>query len=101
MDEASKIELAALIRKLREELAEAVLEGEGEAVRFQLETLELELQVTVGRAAEAKGGIKIWLVEAGTGAEGKRESIQKVKLTLKPAAPWDATLAAPRPERLT
>jgi Trypsin-co-occurring domain 2 len=100
MAEKPGIELAALIRTLREELAEAVAEGEGKGVRFALEDVELELQVTVGRSVEGKAGIKIWLVEAGGGGEASRETVQKIKLTLKPGPPWSGRLAAKRPADL-
>lgn len=101
MPKEPRIELAALLRKLREELTLALAEGEGEKVRFQLESVELELQVTVGVTGKGEGGIKLWLVEAGGGVEAQREGVQKVKLTLKPATDgaWDGRLAAPRPQR--
>lgn len=95
MADKPQVELAQLIRTLREELGKAVAEGEGKGIRFQLENVELELQVTVGLAGKGEGKVKVWLVEAGGEAKASRESVQRIKLTLKPdPSSWDGSLAA-------
>ncbi len=76
------IELADAIRQLREQLAAAVIEGKDERLRFGLEAIELELQVTATKKGTA--GLKLWLIEAGAEGEIAKESVQKVKLVLKP-----------------
>jgi hypothetical protein len=45
-----------------------------------VDTIELELQVTVRK--EGKAGLKVYVFEAGGG--GSRDDVQKVKVTLSP-----------------
>ncbi len=88
----STIPLADVIQELRSELLAATAAGEGQELRFDVEELNLELQVVVtkGGSAEAgaKGGVKFWVLNAESSAEvqGKYESsrLQKVSLKLKP-----------------
>lgn len=47
----SGVELAAVIRQLRAELNEALVDAEGERLQFELGTVEISLTVTVGRGA--------------------------------------------------
>lgn len=78
------IELASLVRQLREELAEAVADGESERLRFEVGPLELTLTVTVGREAAPGAKIRFWVVEAGADVRISRESVQEIKLVLTP-----------------
>jgi hypothetical protein len=80
----SGVELASLIRQLRAELAEALAEGEGDRLRFELGPLELALTVTVGREAAPGAKIRFWVVEAGADAKVSREAVQEIKLVLTP-----------------
>ncbi|MGH3701282.1 MAG: trypco2 family protein, partial [Pseudonocardiaceae bacterium] len=48
---AERVELAQVIGQLRQELSAAMREGEGEDLRFELGTVELELTVAVSREA--------------------------------------------------
>ena len=80
----SGIELASLLRQLRAELAEALAEGEGERLRFEIGPLELTLTVTVGREAAPGAKIRFWVVEAGADAKVSREAVQEIKLVLTP-----------------
>ncbi len=86
------IPLAEVIQELRRQLLRATAAGTGQELRFEVQDLELELQVLVTRGAGVKaggsGGVKFWVLEGkGSGeVSGSYESsrIQKVKLTLKP-----------------
>jgi hypothetical protein len=85
----SEIPLAEVIRELRSELMDAVKAGEGESLRFEVQDLEVEMQVVVtkGASAGASGEVKFWvLTKAGAEASAKYESsqIQKIKLKLRP-----------------
>jgi len=69
---------------VREELLEAQKQGEGKNLRFRVEDIEVELQVTTTQEAGVEGGVKFWVYNAK--AEGKlaKQSVQKVKFKLKP-----------------
>ncbi|MBW4468955.1 MAG: hypothetical protein KME45_00955 [Stenomitos rutilans HA7619-LM2] len=74
------IGLAELIQQVKQEL---LTPAESEGVDFPLlavDSVELELQVTVKK--EGKGGVKIYVLEVGGG--GSRDDVQKVKVTLSP-----------------
>ncbi|CCK24637.1 hypothetical protein BN159_0258 [Streptomyces davaonensis JCM 4913] len=81
------IELSDLIRELRQQLATAAQEQEGQAVQFDLGPVEIEVTVTVTRESSARGGIRLWVVdaEAEDGAQ-PRSGTQRITLTLQPRA---------------
>lgn len=83
--EGSRFELATVVQGLRQELAAAVKQGEKEELRFELQEMELELQVQVTKGGTGKLGLKFLVVgEAGLeGALGK-STTQTVRLKLKP-----------------
>jgi hypothetical protein len=76
--------LASVLRQLRAELNEAMDDGEGERLRFELGPVELSLTVTVGREAAPGAKIRFWVVEAGADTKLSRESLQEIKLVLSP-----------------
>lgn len=71
--------MAEAIRQLRRELLVAIEEGEGQALRFDLGTVEFEAQVMVSDTAGGGGGVKFWLVSA----EGSRRRSETVTHTLR------------------
>ncbi|MFF9351280.1 trypco2 family protein [Streptomyces sp. NPDC014734] len=79
------IELATVIRDLRDELERAVVAAEGEALRFELGTIELEMSVALERSGNAEGKVRFWVVETGAQAAVGATSTQHIRLTLKPA----------------
>ena len=78
------IELASVIRGLRDELEQAVAAGEDEQLRFELGPIELEATVTVGRSGRASGKVRFWVVEAGADRTKDSATTQRIKLTLAP-----------------
>jgi hypothetical protein len=82
--EDTPIELSALIRSLRAELRAAIAEGEGEPLRFALDEIELDLEVSAVRSVEPRGGVKFWVVTAGVGAKFQQGHVQRLKLKLTP-----------------
>ena len=87
----SEIPLADVIRQLRRELLAAVAAGEGEGLRFEVQDLEVEMQVVVTKGGSGElsgeGGVKLWVLAKAAGkVSGQYESsqIQKVKLKLRP-----------------
>jgi Trypsin-co-occurring domain 2 len=78
------IELASVIRDLREELERAVAAAEGAALRFELETVELEVTVAVERSGEAGARARFWVLEANAGGAAAATSTQRLTLALRP-----------------
>ncbi len=99
----SEIPLADVVRQLRKELMTTARAGRGEDLRFEVQDLEIELQVVVSKGGSGElsgeGGVKLWvLAKAGGTATGSYESsrIQKVKLRLKPKLGRDRARAGER-----
>jgi hypothetical protein len=65
------IELSKVIRDLRSELEEAVVVATGEKLRFEMQDIELEVEVAIEASGKAEGAVK-------------RASTQHIKLSLKP-----------------
>jgi len=78
------IELASMLKGLREELWKSQQEGEGKGIKFQVEDVELELQVVVSKKAGAGGSVKFWVYNAEASGELSNQVTQKIKLRLKP-----------------
>ena len=78
--------LAEMISSLRRELEEAQQFVDGSTIRFEVEKVDLELQVNMEKTSEdgGKGGVKFWVVNAELGAKGtdKKVTTQTVKLSL-------------------
>lgn len=84
MSDPDGVPLAEYLRVLREQLESAQQEGAGRGVKFGVEAVELEFEITMTREAGGRGGVKLWVVDAG--ADGKRGSgrTQRVRMTLAP-----------------
>jgi hypothetical protein len=80
----AEIGLSEVIRALRAELDEAVHAAEGERIQFDATAIEMEFQVGVTKSADAKAGIRFWVLELGAGGSRTSESLQRVKLSLEP-----------------
>lgn len=89
----SSVPIALAIQSLRQELSQALKEGQGQELRFELGPVELEFQVEVswdvGGKAAGKGGINFSIIslgEASAEVEAKRSQgkIHTIKLTLNP-----------------
>jgi hypothetical protein len=81
----TEIPLAQAIAALRSELQQAMLAGAGEPLRFELDTVDLELQVAMASRGSAEAKVGLWSVlTAGTSADHSRESVHKLTLRLSP-----------------
>lgn len=78
------IELASMIKDLRDELKLAIAAGEGEQLRFELGPIELEVTLVVGHSKDDNGRVSFWVVEAGTDRTNSSATTQRIKLTLSP-----------------
>ncbi|MCI5162472.1 MAG: hypothetical protein D3917_10755 [Candidatus Electrothrix sp. AX5] len=100
----SAVELAEVIEGLRNELEKAQESGEGKAIRFGVNDIEIELELTIAKKLKAGGGVKgkadssAGLVKYFVGklsgeislqgeAEYQKVSTQKVKLSLSAESP--------------
>src|SRR5436309_513187 len=80
--------LGEVISALRSEIKEAMENGKGQDVQFDLGSIELELTLTVKAEGGSEGKISFHVLGAGAeiGGKGKiaKEQVQKVKFTITP-----------------
>ena len=77
-----RFDLAGVINELRDQLRAASLEGANEKLKFIVNEADIELQVGVTACAEAKGGVKFWVYEAGASGKLEKETVQTIRLKL-------------------
>jgi len=82
--DTKKIPLADLLIELRRELEEARRAGEDQNLRFRVESVEVELKVTVSKSAEAGAGFKFWVIDGDAKGKIAAESVQTLRLKLDP-----------------
>lgn len=80
MSEEKLIGLAELIQQVKQELLMPAPDKDKELPVFAVDSVELELQVTMRK--DVKAGIKIYVLEMGGGTD--RDDVQKVKVQLSP-----------------
>lgn len=86
--------LAETVQGIRGELAQAMADGDGEQVRFDVGEVELEFTVEVQRNVEAGGGVKVWVVNADGKGAVSSGATHRVRVMLHPVD--TATGRAPR-----
>lgn len=89
----SPFELANVVQGLRQELLKAVEQAKGEELRFEVQEMELELQVQVTKEVGGEAKLKFWVIDAG-GVSGsvEKSTVQTVRLKLKPKVKGGATV---------
>ncbi|GAA3293328.1 MULTISPECIES: trypco2 family protein [Dactylosporangium] len=85
MDDA--IQLADMIWQLRHELSRAMWAGEHTDLKFEAETVQLELTVAVERSQDPGVKVKFWVLDMNAGAKRASTATQKIALTLHPVRP--------------
>ena len=78
------IELSEMLGQLREELLKARGQSEDSELKFQVEDIEIELQIVTTKTGGVKSGVKFWVVNAEANANASQAKTQKLKLKLKP-----------------
>ena len=78
------LELAEVIRALRDELESAIEAGAGKALRFELGPVEVEVSVAIVAGASAEVTPRFVVVALGAHGNVERTSTQRIKLTLTP-----------------
>lgn len=81
------MELADAVEAIRAQLIEAMSRGQGKGLQFALGDLELEFAVSLTQDRQARGGIKVWVVNADGSVGTSAARTQRVKVTLKPIDP--------------
>ena len=92
---SSEIGLAELIQQVKQELLTTYPHSENDTPILGVDSVELELQVTVKR--EGKGGVKINVLQFGGGelsGGASRDDVQKVKVKLSPLVSKEEILKA-------
>jgi hypothetical protein len=89
------IELGEVISELRRELQDAISKGEGQPLRFELGTIELDAIVAVEKGGGGGAKVRFWVIELGGDAKVTQSSTQHIKLALQPRlvsgeTPWVA-----------
>ncbi len=84
MNAEKRIGLAELIGDLRKELIKAQRKGSDDEIRFLLDEVEVEVKVTSAKKATGEAGVEFWVVNTKAEGEISRESVQTLKLKLKP-----------------
>jgi hypothetical protein len=82
------IGLAEAVVALRAELAAAAATGADQEIQFPVGPVQLEFHVGVTKSADAKGGLKFWVLEFSGGGSRATETTHKLIVTLEP--PIDA-----------
>ncbi|XCN71367.1 MAG: trypco2 family protein [Candidatus Electrothrix aestuarii] len=81
--EKKQLELAEMIKGLREQLAEAQREGQDKDIHFTVEDVELELQITAEKQASGGMSAKFYVFTGKLDGGKKNIETQKLKLKLK------------------
>lgn len=86
MIDNNPLELAEVIKALRQELISAQQEGTDKEIRFKVESVEVELETVVAKEQVAGGGFKtkFFVVDINADANAKytNASKQRIKLNL-------------------
>ncbi|MEV5548635.1 trypco2 family protein [Streptomyces sp. NPDC052309] len=81
----AEVPLAEAITDLRRELQDAMAAGQGEQLKFELDSVVLELEVTLSTGAGAGAKAGFWSVlTAEATADHRRGSTHRLTLTLTP-----------------
>jgi hypothetical protein len=81
------IELAEVIRQLRDELEVARRAATDAELRFEMGPVELEVMVALEKDARAGAKVRFWVVDLGGEAGFVSSSTHRIKLTLQPTIP--------------
>jgi hypothetical protein len=83
---ADGIGLQELVKAVTEELHAAAADRitDDRPALFKLGKVTLELSFVASREVGARGGIRFWVIEAGTEAQFASESVQRVTVVLDP-----------------
>ncbi|WP_229354669.1 trypco2 family protein [Streptomyces sp. UNOB3_S3] len=78
------IELPDAVRAIRDGLTSAAAAGAGEDLTFDVGEIAMEFTVELRRDVKGRGGVKAWVVDAGTDASRGSTRTHKVSFKLTP-----------------
>jgi hypothetical protein len=76
----SGVPLADLVNAVRAELETAAVNARGQQLQFEVQDVQLEVEVTTTGTREAEGGLKVWVLTVG--AKGSKANAATHKVTL-------------------
>src|SRR5262245_44415367 len=76
-DEAGGLELAAAVEAVRSQLARAAELAEGKGLQFEVGGIDLEFMVTMTRDSQARGGVRVWVLDLGGSSGRASQASQK------------------------
>lgn len=94
------IELSEMLGQLRKELQAAKLQGAGSDLKFQIEDIEIELQIGTTKGGKGGGGVKFWVYNAEAEVNASQAKTQKLKLKLKPVGRDEKPIKVSDPDNL-
>lgn len=80
---ANSFELSEVIKALRDDLAKAQTQGDGQSVRFNVTNVDIELQTVIEKEASTGAKIKFLVVDADANGKYKNAITHKIKLSLQ------------------
>jgi hypothetical protein len=86
-DQQPGIPLADLIDAVRGELEVAALNAIDQKLQFEVQDVQLEVEIATTGTKGAEGGIKVWVVNIGAKLTKSDANTQKVTLKLGPVSP--------------
>ena len=76
----SKIPLADLVNAIRAELETAAVNARNQQLQFEVQDIQLEVEVMTTGTREAGGGLQVWVLTVG--AKGSKANAATHKVTL-------------------
>jgi Trypsin-co-occurring domain 2 len=83
-DLGKNIPLSEMIESLRQELAAAMAKGQGQDLRFEVGSAELEVELVAKRSKAGEAGVKFWVVTAKGQVSAEDAVTHRFKLSLTP-----------------
>lgn len=80
----SRIPLADLVNAVRAELETAALDARNQQLQFEVQDVQLEVDVTTTGTREVGGGVQVWVLTVG--AKGSKANAATQKVTLRMSA---------------
>ena len=99
MSETEGFDLSEVLADLRRQMTAAAVAGKDEDLRFEVSSVRVDLSVALERVRTGKGGIKLWVLEAGAESARSRAASHTISIELCPvstasgAKPWVAGAA--------
>jgi len=83
-ESGSKIALADLVNAVRAELETAAVKARDQQLQFEIQDVQLEVEVTTTGTREVEGGVKVWVLTLDTKGSKANAATHKVTLNLSP-----------------